>query len=231
MHTHTHTHTHTHKHKHTHTLVNMYIFTIVRTRTCYCTTITCGNFEKKSKDEKRKNRPWPRPGGLRSRSQVRGVSGTSGTQVRSGLRSGVPENRRSGPDLRSGCPRDLRPDLWGCDLPGDDCCARFWPLFSLSILLAPYFCVSVRPSHCTSLSTFMYRRTNLIFWIRIETECRCRDGTEFKFCGVDLNVLFLGRTQGRWRTQGFLPQPDHQNFQISYNCETSAVLGWIHLTI
>jgi hypothetical protein len=76
MHTHTHTHTHTHKHTHTHTLVNhsMYIFTIVRTRTCYCTTITCGNF-KKVKGWERKNRPWPRPGGLRSRSQVRGVSG------------------------------------------------------------------------------------------------------------------------------------------------------------
>ena len=52
----------------------MYIFTIVRTRTCYCTTITCGNF-KKVKGWERKNRPWPRPGGLRSRSQVRGVSG------------------------------------------------------------------------------------------------------------------------------------------------------------
>jgi hypothetical protein len=30
----------------------MYIFTIVRTRTCYNTTISCGNFEKKYKDDK-----------------------------------------------------------------------------------------------------------------------------------------------------------------------------------
>jgi hypothetical protein len=75
MYTHTHTHTHTqHTHNtHTHTLVNMDIFTIVRTRTCYWSTSTCGNFEKKYKDEKIKNRPCHRPGGLRSHSHRSGV--------------------------------------------------------------------------------------------------------------------------------------------------------------
>jgi hypothetical protein len=38
--------------------------------------------------------------------------GLRNTQVRSGLRSGVPEKCWSGPGLRSGGPRDLRSDLW-----------------------------------------------------------------------------------------------------------------------
>ena len=65
--------------------------------------------KKKSKDEKRKNRPWPRLGGLRSRSQVRGVSETH----RSGQVSGQGFQKNTGQVQVSGqgVP-DLGPYLW-----------------------------------------------------------------------------------------------------------------------
>jgi hypothetical protein len=48
----------------------------------------------------------------RSQLRVTGQGGLWNTQVRSCLRSGCPEKRRSGPGLRSGGPWDLRPYLW-----------------------------------------------------------------------------------------------------------------------
>ncbi len=62
------------------------------------------NFEKKYKDENRKNRPWP-PGGLRSRSQVKGVSGTH----RSGQVSGQGFQKNTGQVQVSG---QGVPDTW-----------------------------------------------------------------------------------------------------------------------
>ena len=48
--------------------------------------------------------------------EVTGERGLRNTQPRSGLRSGVPENRRSGPGLRSDLTCDLLGEDGGCIL-------------------------------------------------------------------------------------------------------------------
>ncbi len=77
---------------------------------------------KSKRMRKEKNRSWHRPAGLRSRSQVRGSRQSTG-QVRSQVRGSETTQVRSG--LRSGGPRDLRPDLRP---DGEDPCGTlvFW---------------------------------------------------------------------------------------------------------